>query len=184
MCVFSIRCKTWIGTYVTKPISWPYYTKHSSEWKATQLQPQTLTTLRKIRANLEEDKWCFFINDNVSALTKWRFNCGWHYALVRHFNKVSLHRTWPPTWQCHSSMHHLSREFSVGNSFLGCPRFIGIFHPGKQNEDFYSWVTSVLKVEVELQLNTFLLEKPKHCMIALAFKKKKTKTRIMLKCQK
>ena len=80
------------------------------------------TTLRKIRANLSEDKWCFFIIDNVSVLTKWRLTTDGTYILVRHFPIRSL-----------SIGHDLPHDNSVatgitgrcelpeGNGLGGCP---------------------------------------------------------------
>lgn len=82
------------------------------------------TTLRKIRTNLSEDKWCFFIIDNVSVLTKWQLTTDGTYILVRHFpiRSLSIGHDLPhdnaiaPCITCWG-------EFSVGDSFWGCPPY-------------------------------------------------------------
>lgn len=113
---------------MTKPIGSPLWHPEQLRVKgylASQTQPQTLTTLRKRKSNLSEGKrhmyssmlmWLYSQNGSLTITDT--------YILVRHFpvRSLSIGHDLPHDNAIAPCITRWG-EFSVGNSFWGCPPY-------------------------------------------------------------
>lgn len=135
-----------------------------------KLSHRLWTTLRKIGSNIIEGKRYFSFSVLMCLCSQnGSLTIGGTYILVRHFPiwSLSIGHDLPhdnPIAPCIACRG----EFSVGNSFWGCPPYR--YFPTLENKlKIYQMAHKCIKKQNGVPIKYLTLERPKYCMIVLAF---------------